>query len=232
MNEMLQLKEMSISYIKSKVQTNVLENVNLNIEKGSIVGIMGASGNGKTTLLKAIMCEDGTDMIVSGKMFYRDVCFFNDHLTNRNILHNLFFVPQMTASAISPLHKLKNIYYDFCKAKNIEKRKSLTELKKCLIKSGLTEEVIECYPYELSGGMLQRAIVSMGISLHPEILLLDEPTSALDVETQLIIMSLLKDANLGGTTILLVSHEKEFVNSLCHVIYTIKDKRIVSYECT
>jgi cell division transport system ATP-binding protein len=188
----------------------VLSNVNLNIDKGEFVFLIGSTGSGKSSLLKIIYGDlhiGNGDGLIAGfdlkRLAERDVPFlrrklgivFQDFqlLTDRTVEQNLEFVLKATG------WKDKNL---------IQER-----VKDVLEKVGLRSK-IKKMPHEISGGEQQRVVIARALLNNPEIILADEPTGNLDPETSEEIVMLLKQISLGGTAVLLATHDYHIIRTL------------------
>ena len=213
-NFAVSLENVSVSYGENEV----LKNFNLNIKSGEFVTLLGPSGCGKTTILKLIGGFTNAD---SGKIYLssknvtnlpphkREVntVFQNYALFNHlNVFENIAFGPRVKK------RKEKEINYI---VKNMLKLVSL---------SGFEERSVE----SLSGGQQQRVAIARALALEPELLLMDEPTSALDPELVNEVLLTIKRVAAEGNTILLVTHEMNFVKSVANRIIFLENGRIVA----
>jgi cell division transport system ATP-binding protein len=219
---MIELRNVSKEYSKGIAALN---GISLKIEKGEFVFVVGDSGSGKSTLIRLIMKEleptEGT-IIVNGRnlnrMKHRNVAkyrrelgvVFQDFrlLKDRNIYENIAFAMRVTDTP-----------------PRVIKRK----VPAALSLVGLAQKY-KSYPKELSGGEQQRVAIARAIVNEPAILLADEPTGNLDPTNSWEIMSLLKEANERGTTVLVVTHNQEIVNEMNERVITMKQGVIVSDE--
>jgi len=199
-----------------------LDDVSFEIEKGAFVFIVGSSGSGKSTLLKLLMKEINP---TSGKLHIEDkditklrrskipklrrsigVVFQDFRLLEKmTIYNNVAFTLKVTEAPIRTIRR------------NVPMVLSLV---------GLSQKA-NMHPKQLSGGEQQRAALARAIVNNPPILLADEPTGNLDPKTSWEIMKLLLDINLRGTTVVVVTHDKEVVNSMKKRVITLKDGRVV-----
>ena len=219
---MIRLENVSKTY-----QTGVpaLNDISLNIEAGEFVFITGPSGSGKSTLIKLMLHEfDPTQgkIIVNGKnlqgvkrrmvpLYRRNICcVFQDFrlLPDRNVYENVAFAQRVI--------EMPN--------RVIKKR-----VPEILTLVGLAEKY-KSFPRELSGGEQQRVALARALVNRPNILLADEPTGNLDPKNSLEIMKLLEEINERGTTVLVVTHNREIVNSFRKRVITMRKGVIVSDE--
>lgn len=202
-----------------------LDNVSFRIKKGEFVFIVGSSGSGKTTLIKLLLQElkpTSGEITVTGKQFSKmkrreipllrrkiGVVFQNFRLLkDRTVFENVAFAQQVIEK---PLREIRR------------------QVPGTLTMVGLADKYKQ-FPKELSGGEQQRVALARAIVNNPEIILADEPTGNLDPKNSLEIMRLLEDINKRGTTVVVVTHNKEIVNLMQKRVITLKKGRIVSDE--
>jgi len=220
---MIEIQELNKSYAIGKNSLHVLKGINLKINEGELVAIMGSSGSGKSTLLNIIGMLDNYD---SGSYHLDGVTIKDLDETKAAKYRNQFlgFVFQ-SFNLINYKTALENIalplYYQGI-ARN-ERQKIAFEY---LEKVGLGDWS-EHLPSELSGGQKQRIAIARALASHPKVLLADEPTGALDSKTSEEVMALIKKINKEGKTILVVTHENEIAN-MCNRIITLKDGVIMT----
>ena len=219
---MITLENVSKSYAKGQPALN---DVSLHIDKGEFVFIVGNSGSGKSTLIKLLLKEleptSGTIIVNDqnlGKMKRRKVpkyrrgvgVVFQDFrlLKDRNVYENVAFAQRV-------IERPNRV---------IKKR-----VPEILTLVGLAEKY-KSFPRELSGGEQQRVALARALVNRPNILLADEPTGNLDPKNSLEIMKLLEEINDRGTTVLVVTHNREIVNSFRKRVITMRKGVIVSDE--
>lgn len=199
-----------------------LRDVNLKINKGDFAFIVGSSGSGKSTLIKLLLKEIEP---TSGKLYVkeRDITYlkrkyvpylrrkigvvFQDFrlLNNKTVYENIEFAMKVV------------------EAKPREMRRNIP---KVISMVGL-ESKAQCYPGELSGGEKQRVVLARAMVNNPAILLADEPTGNLDPKTSWEIMQILEDINHKGTTVVVVTHDKELVDGMKKRVIKLQDGEIV-----
>ena len=204
MNPIVYLKNVNIS----QNNTSILRNINLSVKKGEFIYFIGKTGVGKSSLLRVlygdIKIEDGEAQILDfnlNKIKDKEIPFlrrklgvvFQDFklLPNKTIKQNLEFVLRATEW--------------------VDSEKINSRIKEVLQKVNL-DYVIDKYPFELSGGEQQRVAISRALLNNPEIILADEPTGNLDPATSSEIMSLIKEINKSGTTILIATHDYDIIS--------------------
>ena len=223
MNEIIKVDKLSAMYINGEKHNPVIENLSFSVPRNSVFGIVGPSGVGKTSLLRALTCEISPTLRISGTLSFDGRPYFEKGTAKTADLRFLFFVPQFTGVAISPLHTVGQVFLDLYHVRmphETDKHARAVFMGE-LDKLDLPPDIISCYPHELSGGMLQRTLLAMGFAIAPEVLILDEPTSALDWESQLSVAARIQAVKeKQGGTMIIVSHDDQFLKNVCtHFLY-------------
>ena len=196
-------------YKKYSESEMILKNVNLEIEKGEVISIIGASGGGKSTLLR---CLIGLEEIDSGTVVVPE----KNKMGMVFQSFNLF--PHMTA--------LQNIMESLIVVDKMEKSKAKEIALNLLEKVGLKERA-NFYPKALSGGQKQRVAIARALAKNPELLLFDEPTSALDPEMVKEVEAVIEELrNTSEITMIIVSHEIDFVNQISDRIIVMENGQV------
>ena len=206
-------KIVEVKNLKKQYGDNViLKNINLYIDKGEVVSLIGPSGSGKSTILR---CIADLESITSGEILIE-----GNNLTDKNVdkkikkemllktgmvfqTFNLFPHMSVRNNIVRTLKLVKNM--------NTEKAESLA--KEMLSLVGLSDK-INNYPNELSGGQKQRVAIARALALKPDIMLFDEPTSALDPELVKEVLDIIRKLKSQKITMLIVSHEMNFVHEI------------------
>ena len=219
---MISIKNLHKSYKMGKNSLHVLKGIDLKIEKGELVAIMGSSGSGKSTLLNILGMLDNAD---NGSYHLDDVLIENLDEKKAAKYRNKFlgFVFQ-SFNLINYKNALENValplYYQGLSRKERQKQ-ALDYLDNVSLKPWATH-----LPSELSGGQKQRVAIARAMASRPKVLLADEPTGALDSTTSYEIMGLIQKINSEGKTILVVTHEND-IAKMCKRIVKLKDGVIV-----
>ncbi len=218
---MIKIKNLTKIY-KGKNETVAIKNINLDIKKGEIFGIIGLSGAGKSTLIRCInMLEKPT----SGNIYIDGVditCLNNKDL--RKLRQNIGMIFQ-GFNLLEQRTVLQNVLFPLEIAK-VNKETSLNKAKELLELVGLSNKANN-YPSELSGGEKQRVAIARALTTNPKVLLSDEATSALDPKTTQNILNLLRKINKElGITIVLITHEMKIVDELCDRVAIINNSQI------
>lgn len=217
MQKILEVKGLSKKYGDHLV----LDNINFNIEEGSILGVIGKSGCGKTTLLNTLVGFLKAD---SGNIFYKGS---NVTKSNAELKKNIGFSVQ-ESSVYSKLNVIENISY-FGRLAGLNKE-SINERTEILLNTfGLTE-ASHVLGEKLSVGMQKRLDIACSLIHDPEILLLDEPTANLDYVMRKNIIELIKKVNDSGTTIIISSHLLDDIRALCDKVLIIDNKKAFAFD--
>jgi putative ABC transport system ATP-binding protein len=203
MASMISLKDITKTYHLGMIDVPVLKRVNLSIEEGEYVAIMGASGSGKSTLMNIIGCLDRPS---SGQYFLagQDLTALDDDELADIRNQYIGFVFQQF-NLLPKLTSLSNVMLPMIYA-DVDKSQRIEQATDALIQVGLSDR-IQNRPNQLSGGQQQRVAIARALVNHPALVLADEPTGALDSTTSEEIMNLLTELNKQGTTIAIVTHD-------------------------
>ena len=224
---MIKLENLSVSFGK----TEVVKNVNLEINDGHILGIVGESGSGKSVMSLSIMGLLPTTANVSGTIeIDKEVSNIKDssHL-KKGVQMAMVFQEPMTS--LNPTMKIGSQVEEMLKLhtdldKLARKAKVLESLKSVGLKE--SEKVYKSYPHELSGGMRQRVMIAIAVILEPKLIIADEPTTALDVTVQNQIIKLLSDINKKkNNSMIFITHDLNLARKLCTDIAVMKNGIVV-----
>lgn len=209
--------------IFKRTKNQVLEDINLKVNHGDIVGLIGESGSGKSTIAKIVLRiweETSGKILLHGK----DISSFDD------LSREIQLVFQDPFSSLNPKHTIgKAISEVFHISDKKLKSKELKQKSIELIKTvGLTESDYYKYPHEFSGGQRQRICIAKALAKEPKFIVLDEAVSALDVSIQAKILNLLNQLKAKkGLTYLLISHDMNVISYFCNKMVVLKNGRII-----
>ena len=217
---MIKTQNLTRTYGKGEGKVTALDGVDITINDGEMVAIIGKSGSGKSTLLNLL---GGLDKATEGKVFYndKDLSTMNDSKLSEFRLKNIGFVFQFF-DLIPELTAEENVLFPAKLAK--KKETSEGELYTALD----INDRVKHYPAELSGGQQQRAAIARALINDPDVILCDEPTGNLDKRSGEEVMNLLKRLNKeNGKTVIIVTHDSD-IASQCGRIIELSDGKIIS----
>ena len=224
---------------KSFGRTEVLKDINLTMEKGQALTLIGSSGSGKTTLLRCLNfleIPDSGEIIVNGENLLEGgaAVFRNEQELRRKRLHfglvfqsfNLF--PQYTALENVMLAKqlIAKEQPDYTANKKAINEAIEAQAHELLGKMGLKDRE-NSYPHQLSGGQCQRVAIARALAMEPDILCFDEPTSALDPELTGEVLKVIKSLAENDTTMIIVTHEMQFAHDVSDIVVFMDNGYIV-----
>ena len=197
----------------------VFKNISFKLKKGEVVSIIGKSGMGKSTLLK---CINKLENIDSGEIFYEGENIERYDLSDLRQKIGIVF---QDYNLFDHLTVLENLTIGLIKIKKYSLEKSNKMAIDILKKVNLIDKK-DNYPDELSGGQRQRASIARTLLMKPNIIMLDEPTSALDEESKSTVLDLINELVNEDMTLIIVSHETDFVKKVSDKIYELKKNEL------
>ena len=214
----------------------VTHDVSFTLHAGEILGIVGESGSGKSTLLKAAMGLLGNGgLVTKGDIWFKgkDLPDLPEKELRKVCGAGIGMIFQDAGASLCPIRTIGEQIYESMSAhmeitRSQAREKALALFEKLQFKDG--QRIWNSYPFELSGGMNQRAGIAIAMLMEPPVLLADEPTSALDVAVQKqVIEEMLHLRELFGTAIILVTHDIGVVSAMADMVLVLKDGRIMEF---
>lgn len=220
---MIKIVNLSKTYEKDKKSVEALKNINLEVKKGSIHGIIGLSGAGKSSLIR---CINRIEKPTSGEVWIKDINIMN--LSNKEL--------RKIRKKIGMIFQSFNLLNSKTVFDNIAFPLRLSKVPESIIKEKVysllelveLKDKVHTYPSNLSGGQKQRVAIARALANDPEVLLCDEATSALDPKTTKQILALLKDINKKlNLTMIVVTHEMEVIKNICDYVTILEGGEII-----
>ena len=242
MEPILEIKNLCIDFQTNGGAIRACDNVTIDFYRGDIIGIIGESGSGKSTLAAGILKtirEPGK--ISSGEILYHtksgeviNLLSLSEKEYSKYRWCNITTVFQAAQNVLNPTLKIKDHFIETAFAHNEDnkytKKKILDKAALLLSQVRLEERVLDCYPYQLSGGMKQRTVIALSLLLEPDFLILDEPTTALDVITQWYIIDILRKVHKEtGITMIFLTHDVSIIGSVVDRIGVMYCGQVVEY---
>jgi peptide/nickel transport system ATP-binding protein len=209
---LLELQQLVVEYGSGPRPMRAVDGVDLSIHEGEVVGLAGESGCGKTTVANAVMrILRPPGRIAGGTILFRgeDLTAKSTEELRRFRWRNVSMVFQGAMNALNPVMRVGNQFVDAMRAhERIDRRTALARAGELLELVGIDRRRVRAYPHELSGGMRQRVIIAMALSLNPELIVMDEPTTALDVVVQREILQQIDTLKREfGFAVLFITHD-------------------------
>lgn len=228
---LLDVKNLDISY-GSKL---TVSGVNIQLDKGEILSIVGESGSGKTTVIRAVMgCLPGRGHLSGGSITFdgRDMQKNTREDWRKISGSEMSMIFQDSGNMINPIRRIGEQFIDYILAHAPQKSKAeAAEMAKDMlnkVRLPNPQNIMNSYPFELSGGMRQRVGIAMAMMFSPKLLLADEPTSALDVTTQAQIIRQIVDVrNEYNAAVILVTHNIGVASYVSNKLMVMKNGHVV-----
>ena len=209
----------------------VLRGIDLNVEKGEVVALIGPSGSGKSTLLR---CLNQLETVDSGTIILDDITLcrtrggkltYADPATLRRITLKMGMVFQ-SYNLFPHMSVMQNLTDAPMRVRRLSRAQATERARELLAKVGLSDKADQ-YPYQLSGGQQQRVAIARALCMDPEILCFDEPTSALDPELTQEVLGVMRELASERMTMLVVTHEMSFARDVADRVVFMEDGLIV-----
>jgi peptide/nickel transport system ATP-binding protein len=239
--ELLEVDNLSLSVkTPSGKSVPILKNVSIKVGEAEVVAIVGETGSGKTLTAKAVMgILPKNSHIDSGHAIYEGVDLFASTPESRLAHSKIAMVFQNPMSSLNQLFKIREQMNDVLNwaqvhgDEKLSKEARLNKIVATLNQVKLDENVLEMYPFQLSGGMRQRVMIAMSLLREPHLLIADEPTTALDVTTQREILNLLQElANKNRMSLLFITHNLGIAFETAKRTYVFYAGRVVEEGAT
>ena len=220
---LLDIRNLSVSYILSHGPIHAVRNVSCHISTGETLGLVGESGCGKTTLARTIQ---QLERPTSGQIF-----FSGEHIASRPRFRDIQMVFQDPFASLNPRMTILELVTEAAIVHGIVSRSErFRYAQELLADVGLPDDILPRYPHAFSGGQRQRISIARALALRPKLLICDEPVSALDVSVQAQIINLLLELQTRHRlSMLFISHDLSVVQHVAHRIAVMKSGDIV--EC-
>jgi len=232
--KLLKIENLELSFKMYEGISYVLKKINLELSKGEKVALVGESGSGKSVTTKLILgLLNQKNVTKKGKILFNDrnILNFSQNEFKKIRGNNISIIFQDPIAALNPVFKIKDQFYEVnLNNKKMSKKDSFIRACNALKKVSISdpERILESYPFQLSGGLAQRVVITMAMINKPELLLADEPSTALDVTIQNQALDLMNDLTKEtNTAVLLITHNMGVVRKFAEKVYVIYQGVIV-----
>lgn len=228
--DILEVKKLNIDYVKSNETCYRVHDINFSLSKGKVIGIIGESGCGKSTIAKSLLKILPQNAYVQGEVLIDgvDILKLNEKQMKNIRGNTISMIFQDPKEALNPIRKIKHQFYDiledYKKINGKSKTNELIEKKLKEVNLKDTKKILDSYSFELSGGMAQRVVIAMALIKEPKILIADEPTASIDAINRREIFNEIK--KLEDMSIIMISHNLEEIYDMCDELIVI-DKGVV-----
>ncbi len=205
----------------------ILKGINITLEQAKTLVVIGESGSGKTMLSKMIVGQFPEKAIFEGKILFNETNLLelNDRMWSNYRDNQIAYIAQNPMSLFNPKQTIKSHAVELFKSNGLDAKESihglLTAFETFNLKNGAA--LLKKYPFQLSGGMLQRVMFSMMTELNPKLIIADEPTSALDQHNTQTVIDSLKLFKRNGISLIVITHNYDLVKQLADDILIIKE---------
>ncbi|ACZ08729.1 Arginine transport ATP-binding protein ArtM [Sebaldella termitidis] len=212
----------TVDLTKKFGDNEVLTKLNVNVEQGEVISIIGPSGSGKSTFLR---CLNGLETITDGHVYIDDFDIAGNELNIDKLRERIGMVFQ-SFNLFPHLKVIDNITLAPVTLRKMKRDEAKRVARELLDKVGLLDKQ-DVYPSSLSGGQKQRVAIARALAMNPEVMLFDEPTSALDPEMVGEVLQVMKDLAKDGMTMVVVTHEMGFAKEVCKRVIFMAEGKIV-----
>ena len=230
----LQVKDLSVAVKTAHGALPLVQNLKLDLKPGKVLGLVGESGSGKTvTCMALLQLLNSKSMSVEGSIQLRgqELNGLKQKEMRKVLGKEIGFIMQNPMNAFTPVYTIGNQFVETIRTHTTLTKKQAIDLAISSLESMNLKEpskIMKMYPFQLSGGMLQRVMIAISMCLRPSVVIADEPTTALDVTNQLKVLRELDRLRTEcGTSILLISHDLGVISELADDVAVMRNGRII-----
>ena len=232
---LLEIKNLHVHYVTDTEDVQAVNGVNLRLKQGEVLGLVGETGAGKTTVALSVMqlVPDPPGIILDGEILFKGRnLIYNTKKENQEMRGNgISMIFQDPMTALNPIMTIgQQLAEVVIKHKKLGKKEALEVAAEMLEKVGVTRDRLNDYPHQFSGGMKQRAIIAMALLCNPEILIADEPTTDLDVTIQAQVLEIIRNlVREQDMSMILITHDLGVVAETCDHVAIMYAGEVVEY---
>ena len=232
---LLEIKNLHVHYVTDTEDVQAVNGVNLRLKQGEVLGLVGETGAGKTTVALSVMqlVPDPPGIILDGEILFKGRnLIYNTKKENQEMRGNgISMIFQDPMTALNPIMTIgQQLAEVVIKHKKLGKKEALEVAAEMLEKVGVTRDRLNDYPHQFSGGMKQRAIIAMALLCNPEILIAVEPTTDLDVTIQAQVLEIIRNlVREQDMSMILITHDLGVVAETCDHVAIMYAGEVVEY---
>ena len=229
---LLKIEDLSIDYRTPAGAVHAVDRVSFDVPHGVVVGVVGESGCGKTTAVRAIMgVMSANAEVIQGRMLLedRDLLVLDEEGKNDVRWREIAYVPQSAMNSLDPVYRVgRQLEEVLTRRGGLDKAAADARSRELFAMVGLDSSRLRDYPHQFSGGMRQRAAIAMALALEPKLIIADEPVTALDVVIQRQVLDTFNDLQQRlGLSIILVTHDVSVVAYTCDQVVVMYAGQVV-----
>ncbi|WP_309084901.1 ABC transporter ATP-binding protein [Chelativorans sp.] len=224
---LLSVRNLKVSYAVGGGSVDAVDGASFDVPRGSILGLVGESGCGKTTVARAItrVIADNA-RITGGEMIFEgtDIAAIPERQMNALRWRDIAFIPQSAMNSLDPVYTVESQLHEVLRRRGgMDRRAAQARAEELFEMVGIEKSRLRDYPHQFSGGMRQRVAIALALALNPKLVIADEPVTALDVIVQRQILDQLRELQaMLGISVILVTHDISVVAYVC-------DRTVVMY---
>jgi peptide/nickel transport system ATP-binding protein len=221
---LLEIKGLTVQYVTRRSVIHAVNGIDMKIDSGSTVGLVGETGAGKTTTALSILrlIQEPPGRVISGEIFFEGKNLLNATKSDMRLIRSneISMIFQDPMTALNPIMRVGEQITEVIRVHgNCSKSEAVKRGLKMLETVGIPMERSAEYPHQFSGGMKQRVVIAMALACSPKLLIADEPTTALDVTIQAQVLAMMKDLKSKfDTSMLLITHDLGIVAKTCDAV--------------
>ena len=235
MDHLIEIKNLRVEFHTERAVTNALNGVNLTIDSGESLGLVGESGAGKTTTALSLlrMLPKPAGRFINGDILYKGQSLMK--YSDRRMMdirgNKISMIFQNPLTSLNPVFSVgEQIAMVLRRHKKMSQKEAVKETQRLMEMVSIPGERFYDYPVQFSGGMRQRIGIAAGLACNTELLIADEPTTALDVTIQAQVLMLLKELQIkNNTALLMITHNLGIVSELCENVAVMYGGQIIEY---
>ena len=234
-NTLLEIKNLTIHYLTDDGVVRAVNKLDLKLEKGETLGLVGETGAGKTTTALGLLrlVPDPPGRIISGEILLdgENIVTISEAEMRKIRGHKISMIFQDPMTSLNPVIPVRDqIAEVILLHEKLTAAEALKKAEEMLMKVGIGPERAKEYPHQFSGGMRQRVVIAIALACNPELLIADEPTTALDVTIQAQVLQLMRNLKIEyNTAMIMITHDLGIVADICDKVAIMYAGSIVEY---